>query len=220
MSIKRATQEDLALLDLLVSKLEERMDSDGIKFFNYELHEADISDIGSERNDLFDSYEDPSLKYKELTRKPVKRVEIQFNSKADFRDRWSLERSSFPDDGIYAASLLGITWDYYTNVFSIYVGTQSYEKEVDKHKSGQNTTIRASHTDSSHTNIDFGFKNRREIISIKVRLGKLYSKLKSDRLTEEENMARKKLLDTAMQAFPDIIDSLILGRPDEKRDDR
>ena len=76
--------------------------------------------------------------------------------------------------------------------------------------------------DNAAANMTFDFRgeNRREIKLIKIRLGKLYSKLVVDKKSKEERYFRKQLTDVALSTFPDLIDSLILGGAvDEKGDD-
>jgi hypothetical protein len=46
---------------------------------------------------------------------------------------------------------------------------------------------------------------------MKIRLGKIYKNLIRDKNTEKDNFLRKQFVDLAMVAFPDLIDSLLLG---------
>lgn len=210
MLIDRTTVEDLSMLDLLVSKLEESMNLRGIKFFDYEKSQVEIANLSNEYDsDPFSSPLDEEVELKMLGPRPIKRIKLKFNSKADFHDRYSMNGRDTLDDGIYTASFLHIEWDYVTSLFNVYVGTNSYEKE-------NNSIIKQrrmfhSNSTGSTVNLDFRFKYRREIQLIKIRLGKLYSKLVRDKKAEEERFARKNITEAAVGAFPDLLDPLILG---------
>lgn len=219
MLIDRTTVEDISTLDLLVSKLEECMGFKGIKFFDYICNEVEIDEIATSddqsRRRMFDDYE-PNTK--EFKPRPIKRVKILFDSKADFRDRYSIDRQEIVDDGIYVGSFLHIEWDYITNMFQIYVGANTYEKE--SNTKSQKKVYRSDCT-SADICLDFGLKYRREIRLIKVRLGKLYSRLIRDRAAEREAFIRKGFTAAAVSAFPDLLDPLILGGSlNEERNDR
>jgi hypothetical protein len=224
MLIDRTDNEDLSMLDLLVSKLEENMDSKGIGFFDADKDETSIDDIvdhdGESRRRGFLDDDYMGRNPNRMEPRPVKRIKLVFNSKADFSTRHVFDRHEITDDGIYTASFLHITWDYITGVFAIYTGVDTYEKDT---SSKQNIQKKAYRSDSRcvHVSLDFGLKYRRDIQLIKVRLGKLYSKLVIDRKTGEERQARKDLTEAAIAAFPDLIDPLILGGSlNEKRNDR
>ena len=220
MLIDKTGAEDISILDLLVSKLEESMNLKSIKFFDYTRHEVEISDIATNDEDSyrrrpFNDEEDDSEVFKP---RPIKRVKIWFDSKADFGDRYSMDRREIVDDGIYTGSFLHIEWDYITNLFQIYIGTNQYEK--DSSTKSQKKAYRSDCISSSIC-LDFGLKYRREIRLIKVRLGKLYSGLIRDKQAEREAFARKDFTAAAVSAFPDLLDPLILGGSlNEERNDR
>jgi hypothetical protein len=221
MLIDRTTIEDISTLDLLVSKLEEYMNFKGIKFFDYARNEVEIDEIATfdghhSRRSPFD--DDYVVNTKEFKPRPIKRVKILFDSKADFHDRYSMDRQEIVDDGTYIGSFLHIEWDYITNMFQIYIGANTYEKE--SNSKNQKKVYRSDCT-SANICLDFGLKYRREIRLIKVRLGKLYSRLIRDRAAEREAFIRKGFTAAAVSAFPDLLDPLILGGSlNEERNDR
>lgn len=178
------------MLDLLVSKLEENMATKGIRVFDAEKDELTVDAIVSDEDDFCSRELGGYIVDSKLEFKPVKRIKLMFNSKADFRDKYAFERKDIADDGIYTASFLHITWDYVTCAFFLYIGTDLYEKDL---QSKNNTQKRAYKSDTQciSINLNFGLKYRRDIQLIKIRLGKLYSKLIIDRKTEKETWARK-----------------------------
>lgn len=213
MFLERTNNEDLTMLKLFISKLEEQMVDKGINFFDYEVNEEEIDHVIGDPEITRSTYDFDELKQiSSLTR--IRRVTIKFNSKAVFHNRFSLSNQTIPDDGTYTASTLEIQWDYLTNTFTIFVGSEVYEK-TGMISSGTSTLVRKD-ISTAFISLDFGFKNRHEIQSMKVRLGKLYAKLKRDKELEHDQFCRKKLADIALAAFPDLIDSLILGGSDEE----
>lgn len=225
MLIKRTNLEDLTILRLLVDKLEEQFVESGIDFFNYDVSHEEIEFVNSDpewgiskRPEWGISKRNEEDARHESRVGPVKRVTIKFHSKADFPDRYSFDERNILDDGNYIAATLNITWDYFTSCFSIRVGTVTYEKELN----AQSILKGINRMDHHVANMTFDFKdkNRCEIKLIKIRLGKLYSKLVVDKKSKEERYFRKQLTDIALEAFPDLIDSLILGvASDEKGND-
>ena len=218
MLIDRTTVEDISTLDLLVSKLEECMNLRGIEFFNYIRNEVNINEIttfdGNSQESLFD--DEPNTK--EFKPRSIKRVKILFDSKADFHECYSIDKREIVDDGIYTGSFLHIEWDYITNIFQIYIGANTYEKE--SNSKNQKKVYRNDYI-SANIGLNFGLKYRREIRLIKVRLGKLYFSLIRDKAAEREAFIRKDFTAAAVSAFPDLLDPLILGGSlNEKRNDR
>jgi hypothetical protein len=210
MFINRTNTEDLTMLRLFVDKLEEQMSEKGIKFFDYGVSVEELGSIVSDPDWVIDKT--PTVKPIEGKVGPIKRIVLRYHSKGLFYNKHSFDGPPALDDGIYTASTLSVEWDHFTNLFTIYVGNELYEKELVKQ--GQTPTLkRMSRSNSRHAHIslDFRFENRREIQLIKVRLSKLYAKLKRDKLLEQESFNRKQLTDIALEAFPDLLDSLILG---------
>ena len=211
MLIKRTNVEDISILDLLVSKLEECMDLKSIKFFEYSCNTVDIGDItrydeDDRRYERCGDYEsDPK---ENLGPRPVKRVKILFDSKAHFFDHNYMDSRELPDDGVYTSSLLNIEWDYVTSVFHILIGANTYERELN---SKNQRKVYGGERTTSDIYMDFDLKYRHEIRLIKVRLGRLYSKLIRDKAAEREAVIRKKFTAAAVSAFPDLLDPLILG---------
>lgn len=215
MLIDRPTHEDLSMLNLLISKLEDSLDKFGIQYFEYERSEMDIERIFREHSGLNDDYYDYQDNEKPLFKpRPVKRVELHFNSKRYFTNYWDMNEEEIDDNGEYVASFLKIEWDHITNIFTVCLGTIDFEKDSNNSK-----YLRRTNTSESKMVIDFSSEYRREIISIKKRLGKLYSKLIRDKKVERERRTRKNFTDSATKAFPDLLDPLILGGFfNEKRD--
>jgi hypothetical protein len=130
---------------------------------------------------------------------------------------FSTEDLEIINDDTSIGSFLHIEWDYITNVFQITIGTNQYEKDVNSLR--QKRTYKRTDCVRSSIGLNFGLKYRREISSIKVRLGKLYANLVRDKQAEQNAHARKNFTDTAVSAFPDLLDPLILGSSlNEKRD--
>lgn len=220
MFIKKIGIEDLSMLDLLVSKLEENMKLYGINFFRNAREESSISRVyeNSHENEDFNRSGSFEMIDESCIARPLMRAKIMFDSKGDFANRFDMDLRTIADDGIFISSYLHIEWDYFTSVFEINIGTNEYEKE--KNNLSQKRVYR-SNTKSSVIEIDFGFEYRREIQLIKIRLGKLYSGLIRDTAAERDAFVRKGFTEAAMAAFPDILDPLILGGSlNEKRDDR
>jgi len=212
MQIDNASKEDVAMLDLLIFKLEENMDSMGVKFFSYTKSKTKISNIMPSSSDEDYSYYDddddtmgdPTLSL--LEPGLVTRVKLKFHSKADFSDRFSFDRPDIIDDGIYIGSFLNIEWDHITNMISIFIGHDMYDK-----KTKNNYLERVGGGDSFRCSFDFKLKYRHDIKLIKTRLGIMYAKIIVDKKAQEENHARAQLAKNATTAFPDLLDPVLLG---------
>jgi hypothetical protein len=207
MQIKKTNLEDLAILKLFVNKLEEELENKGLDYF-------DTTVVNESIDSIRDPHDFHSLDYESspVMKKFSKRTRLYFNSSGMFFDDYmKLKRNSAPIDDTNSTSKLDIEWDYFTNVFAIRV--TSFEVS----KSGSVTgLIDKNYETEARIDWDFGFENRRDIQLIKVRLGKLYKKVSVYKKNKRETDKRKTLIDVAVKAFPDFVDSLILGGSDEK----
>jgi len=222
MRIEKITSEDVSMLDLLTSKLEENLAIYGTDFFRNKVTHAHISSLYDEESEeRLGSRNRPA--FSDWSNDPpqlgaVKRVQIQFDSKADFYDRYDMSSCSIPDNGQYLSSFLQIEWDYITGVFYIYIGTHEYEKDT---SSVNIKKVYRSEQKNSHVFLNFDSQYRSDIQRIKIRLGKLYFSLFKNNDDKREAFARKSFTDAAVSAFPDILDPLILGGSlSEERNDR
>lgn len=226
--INRTTDEDLVILELLTSKLEECYNSLGYAFFATSVNKEKLNSII--HRDIFDESEyddDPTHSTAgSLKPGPVKRTRIRFHSKGDLKDRFFGDHSGvvFGENDEKSASAISIEWDYITNVFEISVSHDTYEiNQYTTAKSSNKSGTQWSRLPGSPAalSLNFLYKNRYDIKMIKIRLGKLFKKVKRDNLMILEETQRKHLSEVTMAAFPDLFDSLILGvKPNEKRDDR
>jgi hypothetical protein len=213
MQIKKTNSEDLAMLKLFVNKLEEELDNKGLDCFDTNVVSEIIEDIRDPSD--FSHVNFMNISDKSIMKKSVKRTRIFFNSNGvfyNYHDR--LQKADKPvSDDIGLTSKLDIEWDYFTNVFHIKVTSSEIRKST-----SLNATMEKSHESEAEINWDFEFENRRDIQLMKVRLGKLYKKVAEYRKNKQEVEKRRELIDIAVKAFPDFVDSLILGGSDEKRD--
>jgi len=213
MQIKKTNSEDLAMLKLFVNKLEEELENKGLDCFSINIVSEFIEDIRDPLDfSRINFMENPG---KSVMRKSVKRTRIFFNSNGVFYNHYDrAQKADQPtnnDSG--PTSALEIEWDYFTNVF--YIKVTSFEVR----KSGSVTgLIDKTYESEAEINWDFEFENRRDIQLIKVRLSKLYKKIAEYKKNKQEVEKRRELINIAVKAFPDFVDSLILGGSDEKRD--
>jgi len=207
MYISKITKEDLSTLYLIVDKLENNFNEYGISFFNYSISKKLPSSIYDECYgdiDLFPDYIDVSDSHF------VDRVTMYFNSKADFDRNFINEDDSIMVSDNRSASTLAIEWDYLTNVFNIRIGLNQYTED-----NRNPNKMRKSAIEGLSFYLDFKFENRRDIILIKTRLGKLYKKIKRDKAIEKDVSTRIQISNLVEKAFPDLFDSLILGVSDD-----
>lgn len=209
MKINNAQKEDLDLLKLLVSKLEECIQQYGVDFLINKSHESHISNLFS-----YDEagYDTASL----CAPNPIKRVEIRFSNKKYWGYHWFSDGKMLDDnDGQYQSPYLNICWDHFSSLFEIDMGIHEFTVDTTNPKK-----IRHVNTVGKQIAYNFGFNYRREIMGIKIRLGKMYAKLKHDKAAMEDQKNRKEFTDIANKTFPDLFDLLILGGiTNEKRDD-
>jgi hypothetical protein len=213
MQIKKTNSEDLAMLKLFVNKLEEELDNKGLDCFGTNVVSEIIEDIRDPSD--FSHINFMETHGKSVMKKSVKRTRIFFNSNGIFYNHY--DRSQIADkptdNDSGPTSALQIEWDYFTNVFHIKVTSSEVRK------TGSVTGfVDKNYESEAEINWDFEFENRRDIQLIKVRLGKLYKKVAEYKLYKKEVEQRRELINIAVKAFPDFVDSLILGGSDEKRD--
>jgi hypothetical protein len=209
MQIKKTNLEDLAILKLFVNKLEEELNNKSLNYFDVRAINESIRFIQDSTGYRLLEYEQDSC----IAQKHIKRICIMFNSKGIFDSFWEFRSKSSEDASQDAGgtSKLEIEWDYLTNVFNVSVILDEFNK----------ITTPSGFLPKKNENIaqiswDFGYENRRDIKLIKIRLGKLYKKIFEYKKNKIETDCRKTLIDVAVKAFPDFVDSLILGGSDEK----
>lgn len=205
MNIDKASLEDLTYLRLLVDKLEEQMLNKGIKYFDHSRSQENITNVLSDREE--DAWSHSDGEKHEAKLKPIKRVKVKYHSKAIFYDVFSFDKPRIKDNDELIASSLTIEWDHFTNVFLVIVGHETYEKP----DPARPDKLRRADNKTATINFDFKSEYRREIIIIKTRLGKLYKQILRDKELERTTFYRKTLADITMEAFPDFMDSLLLG---------